>query len=543
MTTSAGQATLAGLPVECIQLILSFMPPASAARLSCASRSLQGVVDGYDLLWLDYCNASCPQIADVVNANANANARERASSSLGSPAPPSCSFRTLYAFVAQGRLDVYAAVARRYGTLLGLWHIDYPFFNGGVLLARLVVQPQDAKTWPSGSFISESPLSINRLISVDDDFVTVVRRSTVFEETLVAATGTLARSDASTTAVGPWCRKTDWANRSSHRISFRTVHHAHDSGYIPEPAPMDPMVLVQRIQSQEFPLGAPDAATGLWPYPSAVQQGSDTTLAQSWADHGIDVAAVHHDGGVAATAAQPHAAQAASVGSTPTGSQQLSSADSLLQAASSSASQAYASASQRSSSTRRSAHPAVLAIDCEQTCFRKRIASNIETHASHVDDVYYTPLCSQIMLPTQKWPDDVTRLWVGSYGGHGCEVILLRYVQRHGRLELWAYKVTGDINVPRGEITFRAFLGNGVPSATVGSGDGAWRLRDAVHEFGAAGRAGGAVAYPGQGTIAMRGYQSPARIRCDVIFVSETELQVYWESMRKIARFKCIDGI
>jgi hypothetical protein len=45
-------------------------------------------------------------------------------------------------------------------------------------------------------------------------------------------------------------------------------------------------------------------------------------------------------------------------------------------------------------------------------------------------------------------------LWVGKYGNHGYEMINVTYV---GDIMV-AYKVTGDKNVPRGEITFQADL-------------------------------------------------------------------------------------
>lgn len=45
-------------------------------------------------------------------------------------------------------------------------------------------------------------------------------------------------------------------------------------------------------------------------------------------------------------------------------------------------------------------------------------------------------------------------LWVGKYGNHGYEMVNITYVGDN----LLAYKVTGDKNVPRGEITFQADL-------------------------------------------------------------------------------------
>lgn len=45
-------------------------------------------------------------------------------------------------------------------------------------------------------------------------------------------------------------------------------------------------------------------------------------------------------------------------------------------------------------------------------------------------------------------------LWVGKYGNHGYEMVNITYIGDN----LIAYKVTGDKNVPRGEITFQADL-------------------------------------------------------------------------------------
>jgi hypothetical protein len=45
-------------------------------------------------------------------------------------------------------------------------------------------------------------------------------------------------------------------------------------------------------------------------------------------------------------------------------------------------------------------------------------------------------------------------LWIGSYGGHGSEFVMIHYSQDR----LYATKVTGDVNVPRGEVSFSSSL-------------------------------------------------------------------------------------
>jgi hypothetical protein len=45
-------------------------------------------------------------------------------------------------------------------------------------------------------------------------------------------------------------------------------------------------------------------------------------------------------------------------------------------------------------------------------------------------------------------------IYIGSYGGHGKEFILIHYLQDC----FIATKITGDVNVPRGEVSFQSDL-------------------------------------------------------------------------------------
>jgi hypothetical protein len=49
-------------------------------------------------------------------------------------------------------------------------------------------------------------------------------------------------------------------------------------------------------------------------------------------------------------------------------------------------------------------------------------------------------------------PDGYPRsgIWIGAYGGHGSEFVMIHYSENR----LLATKITGDVNVPRGAISF-----------------------------------------------------------------------------------------
>jgi hypothetical protein len=80
---------------------------------------------------------------------------------------------------------------------------------------------------------------------------------------------------------------------------------------------------------------------------------------------------------------------------------------------------------------------------------------------------FHRPLYSKLSLFSTKLPQlDIPimpkeGLWVGTFGNHGPEVVLLRYDTLNNETILTASKITGDINVPKGVVTFTAFLSRG----------------------------------------------------------------------------------
>mmetsp|Transcript_3521 Transcript_3521/g.5456 ORF Transcript_3521/g.5456 Transcript_3521/m.5456 type:complete len:385 (-) Transcript_3521:182-1336(-) len=92
-------------------------------------------------------------------------------------------------------------------------------------------------------------------------------------------------------------------------------------------------------------------------------------------------------------------------------------------------------------------HDPELVYELEQINMRDALKKGKERQArKHLDN----SLAARSRLPHYN----LEGLWVGKYGNHGYELINVTYVDE----TLIAYKVTGDKNVPCGEITFKADL-------------------------------------------------------------------------------------
>lgn len=73
----------------------------------------------------------------------------------------------------------------------------------------------------------------------------------------------------------------------------------------------------------------------------------------------------------------------------------------------------------------------------------------------------YATIDPSLYVPTKEKP--YQGIWVGDYSAHGCEFLLIYQLTQPGDREgseqwntLRAVKLTGDPNVPRGEVTFVA---------------------------------------------------------------------------------------
>ncbi|CAF1088630.1 unnamed protein product [Adineta ricciae] len=147
--------------------------------------------------------------------------------------------------------------------------------------------------------------------------------------------------------------------------------------------------------------------------------------------------------------------------------------------------------------------------------------------------IYYYPL--SIVQPTTGEHDHplsrLNGLWVGSYGGHGLELLHLEFFHEFTYSSvsddastneetvsdaLVARKISGDRNVPHGKISFAAIRPIEVESDSPPS-------------------------YEGIGQIAHTGYDSPQFIRTKVVLLSKDILSVTWYALHHTSAFKrCI---
>ena len=194
----------------------------------------------------------------------------------------------------------------------------------------------------------------------------------------------------------------------------------------------------------------------------------------------------------------------------------------------------------------------VFNIKCAKNCHSHRLAlgADYELDLNHGDgwfplfiDVNYSRIKLQKEFDFTTFDStmkcvDTSKLWFANYGSHGVELLAMRYSAASNGLVLTAHKVTGDINVPRGQISFRAFIGDGRHKETVGTGRNVFHLDSEPSIFG-----NDAQAFEGEGQISLPDYRSPQFIPVDVIIISERKLFVYWTELKKITLLQVLECV
>lgn len=110
-------------------------------------------------------------------------------------------------------------------------------------------------------------------------------------------------------------------------------------------------------------------------------------------------------------------------------------------------------------------------------------------------------------------------LWIGDYSSHGVEWILFKHMLEDNILEAW--KLTGDANVPRWQLTWRAHMTKRSRVTTVAEVE--WPHCDV---------------YPAEAQVALHGFERPSFIAAEFIAVSADRAAVHWRDLYKIGRYR-----
>ena len=113
---------------------------------------------------------------------------------------------------------------------------------------------------------------------------------------------------------------------------------------------------------------------------------------------------------------------------------------------------------------------------------------------------------TRLVAPTVT-TDVFQGLYLGSFGPHGPEILEIKRVKLDGQEWVHGVKITGDINVPAGEMSFKARVGREHRL----SPDGVYPI-----EYGVQAR------YPGQGRVAREGYSSPKWVDGELLTLTKS---------------------
>ncbi|KND04475.1 uncharacterized protein SPPG_00202 [Spizellomyces punctatus DAOM BR117] len=514
MLNSSHPNSLTALPCECLIHLLSFLSASQLATVSAVSRTLYSAAND-DTLWQRLC---------LVNYKVEAKTH-------------------LHVFPYRTIRGFYVGVLARYGWMLGLWQANYPFFTGQLLQVR--INPTDASIIGENlsatniSPISEQQFGAIQGVSVDSLQLSL-SRTRVFEICFEPCGEGLHR-------VSPSFDGPEQVSRRRRRTSapLENTEDAIGSAYDQEGISSYTICFGNRAQSttlrkhmsvvddgqetfrsyqlcqDHFPYFRPSPSTGLWPYPenSRVLRAEGTLITM-------------FDSNEPPLAFNP-----------------------LLQT----------NGELEDASWEMPAN--TLTIHCPLKCHEygvRTVTLRAPEGELRFKTGRYQTIWSQIKLdanhksaiaPSNMVIKPLEGIWAGTYGSHGIEYVLLRYEWVANALDasvqdihLVFYKITGDVNVPRGEVSCRVNLGDGTGIPWIGDSrigddlaeDGTELNDDASKIFLPALKDPEfqtARAYHGRGTVAMAGYRNPTYIVNDAIILSETKIAIYWHDLKRISSF------
>ncbi|EJF66334.1 hypothetical protein BD309DRAFT_857213 [Dichomitus squalens] len=175
--------------------------------------------------------------------------------------------------------------------------------------------------------------------------------------------------------------------------------------------------------------------------------------------------------------------------------------------------------------------PPAISISCSLGCVNRARAFH-----GFQDDVPYLPRyypLRQRALPgvdpaTREWhPSSLDGLWLGSHGPHGTECLFFRW---DGTLSvLYAWKITGDSNVPRGALSWRANTSDPYPIS---------ELPDWIHDNEIPNLTNSRF-FGGSGRISARGYLPYHSNEMDIILVvcGADEVRTAWMDSGDVAAY------
>lgn len=356
--------------------------------------------------------------------------------------------------------------------LFGFWHMDYSFFHGGLLHVRLdglkgVTVDESLNNNHLNELEVDAPLNN---LHLDDKIVGPALNIAPFNDMMVVGELILPNDRPEANAIRPFslnhsvavdtptnngfrrkpifemnlgnddsflvCTHENATNAASsglhktHAVKTQWINVKDKIEAEHVPYNLSALDMSERIRANSFPLGHPCSMTGLWPYPSP-NFASDETLYR------------------------------------------------------------------RSINNESTWEQRVFSISCASNCHQKRIRSLV-INAQGIpapQSLTYTPLFSSIQIPptSSELAIDVQSFWVGTYGTHGSEIVQFRFADDPSGISIRpciiCNKITGDVNVPRGEMTFWLYID--IPRSSDG------------FDFAQSDEFRGCSVYKGKGRVAM----------------------------------------